>query len=443
MCRCWASTLVTLLVVSLTSLQIHADGVLTLEDALTLAFDNNPSVQNAGISVDKVGDELEAARTKLYPALGLGARAGRNLSDEAFTFEQGVLGTVAGEPVPPRDVEIGTQRDYGAAFSLEVKQPLVGLYRIGLDIDKLEVQDKLARQELRAKRQEIARRVKQQYYEILETQSALEATDESIAFYESLVELVTQKVEQKTALEYELLDAEAKLAKAEHDGFKQRNTLLSERERLNGLIGRDVATPFTATTKLAERPDDTPITDAEARALAQRPEVHEARLELEQAQTELDIKRSTYLPEVDLTATYSRLHNTEFIPDESFFVGLVAKWEFFDWGRRSDEVSKAELSINEARNKIREAHYQVVTEVNSRIRDLENARNLVGVTRKAREAGRQKVRVVRNRYEQNAALLDDLLRAQSDLEDSINDYHQAVLQVWTAQANLARALGEE
>lgn len=420
-----------------------AGEMLTLEDALTLALANNPTVQNAGISVEKAGDQVDATKTRRYPSLNLRVRELRNFVDEGFEFEQGSLGTVSGQPVPEQTRTIDTQNDWTTHVSVEAKQPIIGLYKISLDIDRLSTYERRTRQELRAKRQEIARNVKEQYYQILETQSALQSTQESVAFYQSLAKVVGDKVKQKTALEYQLLDTEAKLAKAEYDGLKQRNTLLSEKERLNEMMGRDIYTPFTVTASLSA---DETIPDAErARALAmeQRPDVQAARLRLRQAEYELDLRRAAYLPDLDLLASYNRSVNTSLIPDESFYVGVVARWEFFDWGRRSDEVSKAQRSINEAHNDIRRVDTRVAAEVNARLRDLQNAKQLVTVATKAQKAAREKLRVTQNRYTQQSALLDDVLKAQSDLATANSDYHDAVLKVWTARANLAKALGEE
>ncbi len=430
---------VTLFLVSIPDVAYPAGEVLTLEDALTLALANNPTVQNAGISVEKAGDQVGATEARRFPSLNLRVRELRNFTDESFEFKEGSLGTVSGQPVPEETRKISTSEDFTTHVSVEAKQPIIGLYKIGLDVDRLKVYESRTRQDLRAKRQEIAKDVKEQYYQILETQSALESTQESVAFYQSLTKVVGDKVKQKTELEYQLLDTEAKLAKAEYDGLKQRNSLLSEKERLNELMGRDIYTPFTVTASLSA---DETIPDAEkahALAMEQRPDVQDARLRLRQAEYELDLRRAEYLPDLDLLASYNRSANTSLIPDESFYVGLVARWEFFDWGRRSDEVSKARRSINEAHNDIRRVDTRVQTEVNARLRDLQNARQLVTVATKARTAAGAKLRVTQNRYKQQ----DDVLKAQSDLATATSDYHEAVLKVWTARASLAKALGEE
>lgn len=422
---------------------LAAGEVLTLEEALRLALAKNPRVENAGLDIDKIGDQVSATRTRQYPSLSTNVHGSRNFTDESFTIQQGALGDVGGTPVPNQTTKLETKEDFSAQFELEVRQPLTKLYSIGLDLDKLEVDQKIGDQNLRSSQQSVALEVKQEYYAILTTRNALKATEESIAFYTSLVDIVGNKVKERTALEYQLLDAQARLAQAQHDELEQTNDLADHKDRLNELMGRDVGTPFTV-APLADVPS--PVVDpdeAAAQALAQRPETREARLKLERAQLEERIKKSEYIPDVDLKASYIRLANTNFIPDDIFFVGVVAHWEFFDWGRRADEVSKAGRSVSEAHNSIREADHQVVADVNQRLRDLENARSLVQVTAMAQTAAREKLRVTMNKYQQEAALLDDVLDAESDLAEANADHQDATLAVLSATAELEKALGEE
>lgn len=420
-----------------------AGEVLTLPEALGIALSNNPSVENAGLSVEKVGDELAAERTRQYPSFRTSVRESRNFTDEEFTIDQGQLGTVDGEPIPPRNVELETKESFTTLFEVEVRQPLLQLYGIGLTLDRLKVDQQIAGQRLRSTRQDVALEVKREYYEILKTQSELEATEESVSFYVSLVDTLTNKVRERTALEYELLEAEARLARARHTAFKERNTLASGKERLNDLMGRDITTPFTVSPVPVVVPVLLDPEGATAQALAQRPETKEARLQLERAEYQLSSKEAEYIPDLDLTANYSNTLNTSFIPDEIFFVGVVLRWEFFDWGRKQREMEKALKSIAQAKNDIRKADHKVTAEVNDRIRKLQNAQSLVEVTELSQQAAREKLRVTFNRYNEEAVLLDDLLEAESELARANSDANKATLSVWSAVAELEKALGEE
>ena len=85
---------------------------------------------------------------------------------------------------------------------------------------------------------------------------------------------------------------------------------------------------------------------------------------------------------------------------------------------------------------------QVTLEVDTRMRDLEESEELVKVTAVTKAAASEKLRVLTNQYKQQAALLKDVLQAESELAEANTQYQNAVLSAWTAQAQLDKALGE-
>ncbi|HYQ70625.1 MAG TPA: TolC family protein [Gammaproteobacteria bacterium] len=412
--------------------------LLTLEQAIDAALQQNRSLENAGMEVDKAADSVAATRTRQYPNLELGFSELYNLTSQSFTFDAGTFG-----PVPPQDVEIDSRNDFTPIVSLSIKQPLSELYRIGLTIDQSEVTEQIAGQQLRARTQSVVNEVKQAYYDILRTRSSLEATEASITYYTELQREVSEDYRQQTVLEYQLLEVESRLARARHEALTQRNRLATEQERLNTLMGRAVDERFSVSDPGMDRVWTPDSDQAEITALAQRPEVSEAALKLEHARYGYRIKKSEYLPDVDLSLRYMRLYNTEFIPDEESYIGLTARWEFYDWGRKSSDLSQKNYAIHQARNQLREAEDQVLIEVNTRIRELQDALNLVEVTELTERATREKARVLLNQYRQQTALLDDVLKAESEWSDAVDDHQQAVLSVRSAQAELQKAMGEE
>ena len=74
-------------------------------------------------------------------------------------------------------------------------------------------------------RQSIDTEVKRLYFDVLQTQSALSAAKQSIAFYVELDRLVDNYVEAGKELEYQSLGVKARLAKAEHEALRERNTI--------------------------------------------------------------------------------------------------------------------------------------------------------------------------------------------------------------------------
>ena len=415
---------------------VHAE-ILTLEQALELSLQQNRELENAGLEIDKATENIEAERTKRLPKLNFDLSESYNLTPQTFTYKAGTFGTV-----PTQDVEITAQDGFTTIVSAGAKQPLAQLYKIGLSIDQLEVMKEIAGQHLRASRQKIIKKVKTAYYDILKTQLSLQASNERIIFYRELALLVDRQFAQQTVLSYQPLEVKSRLARSEHEAKREQNILATQQEELNLLLGRNVLTRFEVSSVAASHAELPAKSEVESLALSQRPEIQETELKLEHAKYGYRIKQSEYFPDIDLEVRYTRLFGTEFIPDEESSVGLRLYWEFYDWGRKSDDLSKKQYTIRQTRNEIKETKARILIEVNDRLRQLENARDLDVVTKLTQTAAREKVRVLMNQYRQQAVLLDDLLRAEADLADANSEYHHALLSVWSAQAELEKAMGE-
>jgi outer membrane protein TolC len=416
--------------------------ILTLDAAVAAALATNPKLENAALEVKKATDGVEVAKTHRYPSFQFDALTSHNLASQAYTFEEGVFGTypIIG-PIPGTTTQISSQSGLTTLFSASVSQPLLQLYKLNLIVDHHQVQQSMSQEQLRAERQSLIKEVKQQYYEILKWQSSLEATEESIAFYRELVVLVDRYVAEKVALAYQALEARARLARTEPRARSERNSLKTQMERLNSLIGRDVGTPYRVNVGVAPDAGSPPPAAAEALALAQRPEVAHARLKLQQAEVGYQIKQSDYIPDLNFVMRYSRLGNVSFIPSEVWTVGLEFRWEFYDWGRKSTQLESHQASVRQARNGIREAEYQVLVEVDAHLRQLEEARSYIAVTELGQAASREKLRVVMNQYKERAVLLTDVLQAESELADANSEHQKALLAMFTARAQLDKTLG--
>lgn len=423
--------------------QAETAPALTLDQALELALKANRKLGNASLDVQKATNSLAATRTQQLPALALNASGSHNLQSQQFQVNPGQWGTYPGiGPIPSTTTALPSQSGFTPAVSASISQPLLQLYRIGLEVDQHTIQQSMAQEQLRSSRQEIVKQVKQQYYEILKTQSSLQATEESIVFYRELSQLVATYVQQKVALEYQSLETQARLARSEHKARSERNALQTQQERFNDLLGRDVKTAFSVVTAPAVTPQAADPTSAEQAALSQRPDLQEAKLKLRHAQTGYRATQAGYLPDLNLVMRYSRLFNTEFIPPEIWTVGVELRWQVFDWGKTSDNLQKKGADVLQAQNDILDVESQVRIEVDSRIRQVKEARELIKVTELAQAAAREKLRVLMNQYRQRSVLLKDVLQAASELADANSEYQQALLSLYTAQAQLEKALGQ-
>ncbi|KAB2834788.1 MAG: hypothetical protein F9K51_01270, partial [Candidatus Dadabacteria bacterium] len=106
---------------------------LTLEEALSIALQDNLSVDNAVLQVQKAGDAVKAAKTKLLPEFNVSAYESYHLTDEAFTFKKGAFGDFPGiGPIPAETTKISTTPDFTTFLNATIAQPITQLYEISL-----------------------------------------------------------------------------------------------------------------------------------------------------------------------------------------------------------------------------------------------------------------------------------------------------------------------
>ena len=416
--------------------------LLTLDQAISLALRDNRQVKNAQLAVGKAGDEVAAARTLRLPSMHV-----YSLVSQQFLKHDGGRDSSETNVVPGVGpfFSIGTARRPTAIFAGQILQPLSQQHRIRLGIKQAGLAREVEGERLRRAEQTTVNQVKQTYYGILQTQSALDSLLEAIRYYRELDRVTVDNVAQQVSLKAESLEVKTRLAKTEYEALNLTNQLATEKEQLNNLMGRDVRTEF----RVAAVPDvngvDVDLASARSRALDQRPELREARLKVSQAEVDRRIKKSEYIPDVSVGFTYMSFRNfdNEAIPKNSASLSVVMKWEVFDWGRKKNQLAEKDRTIEQAKNGLREAESLVLIEVGDKFRKLQQTRQALVVAQLRQETARENMRVSVNKYKLQAALLSDALQTQATLADADYEYQKALLAFWTAKAEYEKSIGAD
>src|SRR4030095_1006158 len=411
---------------------------LTLEQAIAIAVRDNRLVKNAQLAISKAGDELAATRTLRLPSMNLYALGSQQLVKQDSSVDNSSSSIITG--VSPF-FSIGIPRKPTAIFAGQILQPLSQQHRIRLNIEQAGLARDVESEKLRQIKQTTVNQLKQTYYGILQTQSALDSLLEAIRYYRELDRVMGDNVAQQVSLKADSLEVKTRLAKPEYEALNLTNQLATAKEQLNNQLGRDVRTEF----RVAAVPDvngfDADLAVARRRALEQRPEVREVRLKVKQAEVDRRIKKSEYIPEVSLGFTYMSFRNFgEVVPKNSASIGVVLKWECVDGGRKKNQLAKKDHAIEQSRNALREAESLVLIEVGDKFRKLQTTRQALVVAQLYQETSRENIRVSTNKYSVKAALLSDVLQTQATLSDADYQYQQALLAYWTASADYEKAV---
>jgi outer membrane protein len=325
-----------------------------------------------------------------------------------------------------------------------VAQPLTTLHRLRLNLKVYDISKKLTEEQVRGKRQDLVRDVKKLYYDMQQVESSLVVTRETIQLYREIERLTADYVSKQVALESDHLESQTRLAKAEQSDLVLSDQVASEKEQLNQLLGRDVLTEFTVTpiSEVSDMPAD--LAAARQRALEQRPELREAKLKIDQSEQDIRAKRAEYIPDVSAEFnSISLLNFGSFLPVQSTSLGVSVSWDVFDWGKKKHELAQKQHTMEQNKNTEADVRSKLIVDVDSRFRQLQQARAQFRVAKLSQQTALESLRVTQKKYEQQAVLTKDVLQGQANVEQANTDYQQALAKFWSAQAEFEHSIGED
>jgi outer membrane protein TolC len=416
---------------------------LSLSEAIQIALAHNREAMIAKLDITKAEWQVAETKTKRLPSITTYLFSSGNLTSPSFTFPQGTFGTLNDKPNPSSDTKVNLSSGFTGYTIDDVSQPLTQLYKIGLAIQEQKLEADLSRQKYAGKRQSVAADVKQAYYAVLQTESSLDVAEATVKQYQETDRVVLDYIAQQSVLKSSSLDVKAKLAQAQYQVIQLNDTLQTQKEKLNNLLGRDLDTPFHTQEVPPIQPEETDLKLARQTALMQRPEVKESEIDVRRAEYDKRIAKAQYIPDIGAAFHYTTPINTAILPENIAAAGFEMRWEPFDWGRRKDDVKQKEVVVDQSKLQLDETRSHVILDVDNNFRKLSESRSLLAVAEAARAAANEKLREVNDKFKQSAVLLRDVLEQQTAVASANNDYEDSLLAFWSAKANFEKALGEE
>jgi outer membrane protein TolC len=297
---------------------------------------------------------------------------------------------------------------------------------------------------LAERRAAVAEQVRKAYYQLLQTQSALESVEQSLPLYKETVRLAQVGLRLETVLASQQLKAEAQAAQVELEALKLRNPIATQMEALNELMGRPVHTPFRTVGVQQISEETLNFEEAIQKALRQRPEVRQASLLVQQADLDVRVKKSEYIPDVSLGLTYGSAFNFQnALPQNVATAGVYLEWEVFDWGRKKQEMNAKRHTASQSRVAEEALDRRIRVEVAQAVRQCIETAQRVKVSTLSQRAAREGLREHHSAFGREAVLWKDVLQSQTNLAAEDDEQRRALAAYWSARAELKRVLGEQ
>lgn len=181
--------------------------------------------------------------------------------------------------------------------------------------------------------------------------------------------------------------------------------------------------------------EDISLKEATDKALAANPEVIEAEQTVVKARSAVTIHKLDYVPVVAVMGGYAYNDNVlPLLPRDFSFIGVVATYNIFDFGKREHTIKGASAQAEMAEIALQLTRAKVAASVKNSVLELERSRQLSELTRRMDAV----IHLERTTYEENGAEIAAAKKAkveaamfQADL-----DYRQAL-------ANLKTLMGEK
>jgi outer membrane protein TolC len=418
--------------------------VLTVDQAVQAAVEQNPALASAAIEPQKLSNQIAAMNRRRLPQFSFLGFGGQLLTRPSISIPTGTFGNfpATGE-IPGSNVKLDTpERPVGFLVGMATL-PLTGQYDLHLNIQMLRAQQVFSKEQYRENLEVLVASVRESYYGLVQTQASLEAMQQNVKLYQEMEREAKQALEVKSLLKADLLQTQARLLRATYQVTVLEDTAATQKESLNRLMGRDLAIDFQVDPLQTEMDWKAPDLDAlRAEALNASPQVRKARLTVDIAHDDRRLKKSEWIPNTSLAVgSINTFGLSNVVPNNIAAAGIMMSWEPFDWGRKNKELSEKSEIEHQAELNLRDTEARVRLEVGQVLRKATEARALLASCRMDQELSNEKLRLSTARYSQHAALLQEVLDAQFAEATANEAIVRSLGEFWSAVAELQKITG--
>lgn len=409
-------------------------GPLSMDQALHMALEYSPTLAAARHQLSGAKAAKKQAITGYLPTLS--ATYSYVRLNEAQTMTIPTLGTFT----------LADENTYSLAAAFE--QPIFTGFKITAQYTMAKLGVGVAELQVELARLDVALAVKTSYFQYLATQKALVTAKQSVELLKAQLKTTQDFHDVGIVPVNDVLKVKVELASAEQRATAAANAVALTRSRFNTLLGRSVNAPLEVQDILQHRRVNISLGDAISQAKAGRPELKAMRLRLKQADWAVTDAASDYYPQIAVQGAYTwagtswDLGGGGATEPRSWQIVAAAKWNFWEWGRTYQGVSKARADKRALKAQLRELDDQVVLQVKEAYLRLRDADQTIATARAAVVAAKENYRITQERYKEQLTTNTELLDAQTLLTRAQNDLTSALTSFNVAMASLLRAMGK-
>ena len=399
--------------------------IITLEEAQlkAAATGTNPMVRLGELQIEVARQTRLGTQSTFFPQIG------STFSNFHFNKFMGQELQVTGPRGNARSFGLPLAGQNQTLVAVTVTQPITPLFQLH-ELYKINLADeRIAIAKTGMPVAEAASKVEKAYYELLVAQRQL-----------AFAKVKSTEIENKWMV---ASNSAIPVGPASHDEelIETSNTLAIASTRVKELTAAlDDLLGFRSDTELELVPPDPrfeeiSLREATEKALAANPEVIEAEQTVVKARSAATLQKLSYVPVVAAMAGYAYNSNTiPLLPRDFSFVGIVATYNVFDFGKREHTIKGANAQAEMAEIALQLTRAKVAASVKTSHFELERSRQLSELTRRLGSA----IQLQKASYEDNNPEITMAKKAKVEAE-----MFQADLAYRESLAKLKTLMGEK
>lgn len=420
-------------------LSTYSAQAVTLEECITAALDHNPGLRAAEYRVEAARAAYAQARAAWYPRIFLAGNYTRTDNPtQAFMMQMNQrsmnMAAPSFDPNEPDDTD-----NWRGGVGVQYRIYDGGQRRSGIRMAELSSESQSFMES--ATRNNLIFEVTRGYYAALQAKAFLDVQDDTVASLEESLRVASERHQAGSAIKTDVLNLDVQLAQAREDRIRARNGFAIALDALNTAIGVDHLVDASTLSPTPDEPPSPEMNGEDAFDVEQRPEWLAARHALRIQEENMRRSRGAYAPTVNAFGTMDWDSDRVDDFERSYVAGIMAEWDLFDGGRRSKGLAEARAHYEEAQATLEQTRQHLTLDLKQAQLESESAHERLAVTGKIIQSAEESLRITRQRYEQGAVDITELLNAEVSLAITRMRHAAAQYEYLTARANVDRARG--
>ena len=392
---------------------------LKYQQSLTISFAN--ALTAAG--------RAEEARSNLNPSLSVSAGYSRS---QTFNTPSGGGGSSSG----------GSSGGLGFTAGASVQQLIFDFNHTRALVKQAALQQSAAETDYTRAQADLVLQVKQAYYNLVADTHLVTVSEANLTSRTGQLDLARARLNAGVGQPADLVSAEANEGDAQQALVQARAAKLSSQIALAQLMGIDPRTPIDLADSREPVAAEDDMNGLVSLGLKQRPEIREARQNLDASGYGLSAARSLNAPALTLNLDATGRGRTNPVDGSSGVASLALTWKLLDGGFQSGAIKIAKAGVQSSNASLILAGQQVVSDVTQAHLALKSAEQRKVITAAQVVNATEGVRIAQGRYQAGLGLFVDVTTAQALLVTAETNDVNADASLDQARASLAHAIGQ-